>query len=281
MEPGEVGVARIGIFDSGLGGLSVWREIARLLPEHDTLYVADQANIPYGSRRAADIRRLSHGIARYAIDRGCDPVVVACNTASAAALATLRTAFVGVSFVGMEPAVKPAAATTRRRVVGILATPATFQGDLFTQTVERFAADVQVIRQVCPGLVERIESGEVEGPGMRGFLEAFLAPSLAAGADTIVLACTHYPFVSRSIEEIVGPEIRVIDAAPAVARQVGRLLAGSSSGPPGRHEFRTTGDPTQFERVASQLLQRSTPVGGVVWVGDELRDVRAPTSSSP
>jgi glutamate racemase len=265
-------VARIGIFDSGLGGLSVWREIARQLPAHDTLYVADQVNIPYGSRPAAEIRGLAHGIARFLIERGCDPIVVACNTASAAALASLRAEFPATSFVGMEPAVKPAVATTQRRVVGVLATPATFQGDLFTQTVERFAADVEVIRQVCPGLVERIESGDVDGPEVRRLLEHFLAPSLAAGADTIVLACTHYPFVRRSIEELVGSEITVIDSAPAVARQVGRLLADSQPGPPGQRDFWTTGEPSRFELVATLLLQRPTPARRVVWDGADLRD---------
>lgn len=265
-------MARIGIFDSGLGGLSVWREVARHLQGHDTLYVADQVNIPYGSRPAAEIRRLAHGIARFLIERGCDPIVVACNTASAAALASLRAAFPQTSFVGMEPAVKPAAATTQRRVVGVLATPATFQGDLFAQTVERFAADVEVIRQVCPGLVERIEMGDVETPEVRQLLESFLAPSLAAGADTIVLACTHYPFVRRSIEALVGPEITVIDAAPAVARQVGRFVGSAPGDPAVPGTFWTTGEPSRFEEVASRLLQRSTPARRAVWIDGELRD---------
>jgi len=266
------GVARIGIFDSGLGGLSVWREISRQLPGHQTLYVADQANIPYGSRPVTEIRRLAHGITRFLVERGCDPIVVACNTASAAALASLRAAFPTTSFVGMEPAVKPAAATTRRRVVGVLATPATFQGDLFAQTVERFAADVEVIRQVCPGLVERIEAGDVEGPGIRQRLGEFLAPSLAAGADTIVLACTHYPFVRRPIEDLAGPEVTVIDAAPAVARQVGRVVGSAPPTPPPAPAFWTTGEPLRFEEVASRLLQQRTLAHRAAWIADELRE---------
>ena len=264
-------MTHIGIFDSGVGGLSVWREIARLLPGHDTTYVADQVNIPYGSRPASEIRRLAHGIAGWLVERGCDPVVVACNTASAAALASLRAEFPKITFVGMEPAVKPAAATTRRRVVGVLATPATFQGELFSKTVERFAANVHVVRQICPGLVERIEAGQIDGQATRSLLQSFLEPSLEAGADTIVLACTHYPFVRHTIESLVGPEVAVIDPAPAVARQVQRVIRAADRDPAGEAVFFTTGDPVSFERVATTLLERSVRAGRAVWDGDVLR----------
>ena len=263
-------MARIGLFDSGVGGLSVWREIARLLPSHDTIYLADQENIPYGSRPASEIRRLAHGITHFLVERGCDPVVVACNTASAAALASLRARFPHTRFVGMEPAVKPAAANSRRRVVGVLATEATFQGDLFATTLERFAADVHVVRQICPGLVERIESGDLDGPETRALLSRFLQPSLAAGADTIVLACTHYPFVRRTIEALVGAEVTVIDPAPAIARQVQRVLRESHLEGSGDAIFLTTGDLEPFERVAGLVLERPLRSGRAVWREDAL-----------
>lgn len=252
---------RIGIFDSGVGGLSVWREIAALLPAADTIYVADQAHIPYGPRPMEEIAVLARSITRFLLDRGTSTVVVACNTASAASLATLRREFPNTAFVGMEPAVKPAAAETRRGVVGVLATPATFQGELFATSVERFAADVRIVQQVCPGLVERIESGDVAGPETVALLRSFLRPSLAAGADTIVLACTHYPFVRATIEALVGPDVAVIDPAPAVARQVARVTEAGPGGAPaasGDASFFTTGDVRSFERAATALL--GTPI---------------------
>src|SRR5512147_3315383 len=145
----------IGIFDSGIGGLSVWREIAKQLPHEDTIYFADQIHIPYGPRSLQEIRLFSEAITRFLLERNCKIIVVACNAASAAALKHLRATLPDVPFVGMEPAVKPAAETTRTGVVGVLATPATFQGELFASVVERFANVVQLINQVCPGLVEQ------------------------------------------------------------------------------------------------------------------------------
>jgi len=263
-------VKQIGIFDSGLGGLSVWREIVRQWRDFKTVYVADQIHIPYGPRDPAEILDFARGITRFLLAQGCDIIVVACNAASAASLATLRLDWPQVPFVGMEPAVKPAVAVSRTRVAAVLATPATLQGALFATTVERFASDVQIVRQVCPGLVEQIESGDVDGPRTRALLQEFLAPSLRAGADTIVLACTHYPFVRHTIEALAGPGITVIDPAPAVARQVGRVAgarlpaggAGADAGaesPLGssaaQHSaFYTTGQPAAFDAVASRLV---------------------------
>src|SRR5512139_868791 len=154
----------IGVFDSGIGGLSVWREIARQLPQEDTIYFADQIHIPYGPRSLEEIRAFSEAITRFLLDRDCKLIVVACNAASAAALKYLRTAFPEVPFVGMEPAVKPAAETTHTGAVGVLATPATFQGELFASVVERFANGVQLVNQICPGLVEQVEAGRLDTP---------------------------------------------------------------------------------------------------------------------
>jgi glutamate racemase len=188
----------------------------------------------------------------------------------------------------MEPAVKPAAETSHRHVAGVLATPATFQGALFATTVERFAADVRIIQQVCPGLVEQIEAGDVDGPETRRMLATFLRPSLEAGADTIVLACTHYPFVRATIESLAGAGVRVIDPAAAIARQVGRVrgaLVGEEARAPAaqtsprraevseaagasddeHHVFFTSGDPTRFDTVAQRLLGHATHARRAMW----------------
>ena len=254
----------IGIFDSGVGGLSVWREIARQLPHEDTLYFADQSHIPYGSRPMEQIRDFSESIARFLVGRGCKAIVVACNTASAAALERLRATFPDVPLVGMEPAVKPAAETTRTGVVGVLATPATFQGALFASIVERFANGVQLVNQVCPGLVEHIEAGSLDTPDIDAMLRGFLRPIIEADADTVVLACTHYPFVIEPIRRIVGPGMNVIDPSPAIARQTGRVLAERGLSAPesraGRHVFYTSGERDAFCRVMGQLVNLDAPI---------------------
>ncbi|HLF27636.1 MAG TPA: glutamate racemase [Anaerolineae bacterium] len=272
----------IGVFDSGVGGLSVWREIARQLPHEDTLYFADQIHIPYGPRSLAQLRQFSEAIARFLLERECKAIVVACNTASAAALTHLRQKFPHMLFVGMEPAVKPAAATTQTRVVGVLATPATFQGALFASVVERFANGVQLINQVCPGLVEQIEAGQIESPQTDALLRGFLQPILKANADTIVLACTHYPFVIEPIRRIAGPGVNVIDPSPAIARQLGRVLAerGLSAADTriGQHRFCTTGDRAEFARVLDWLLSAEGQIDFMVWRADRLTLAQAGAS---
>lgn len=261
----------IGIFDSGVGGLSVWREIARQLPHEDTLYFADQVHIPYGPRTLAQIRSFSEAITRFLIDAGSKLIVVACNTASAAALKHLRATFSEVPIVGMEPAVKPAARQTRTGVVGVMATPATFQGELFASVVERFANGVRLINQVCPGLVEQIEAGQLRTPETVDMLDRFLAPIRSGGADTIVLACTHYPFVIEAIRAL-APGIDVIDPAPAIARQVNRVLSerGESAAADriGRHRFMTSDDRAAFQTVLRQLVQIDADVEAVRWRDD-------------
>jgi glutamate racemase len=261
----------IGVFDSGVGGLSVWREIARQLPAEATLYFADQIHIPYGPRTLAQIRSFSEAITRYLIDQGAQLIVVACNTASAAALKHLRATFPDVPFVGMEPAVKPAAQQTRTGVVGVMATPATFQGELFASVVERFANGVRLINQVCPGLVEQIEAGRLDTPDTVTLLDRYLGPIRSGGADTIVLACTHYPFVIESIRSL-APGIEVIDPAPAIARQVKRVLSErgrlTSSEQAGQHRFITSGDRAAFQAVLHQLVQIESDVETVRWRGE-------------
>jgi glutamate racemase len=201
-------------------------------------------------------------------------IVVACNAASAAALTQLRQGFPAMSFVGMEPAVKPAAEQTLTRVVGVLATPATFQGALYASVVERFAVGVELVRSTCPGLVEQIESGDLEGPRTRAILEQALHPMLARNIDTVVLACTHYPFVIPLIQDIVGANVRVIDPAPAVARQTMHLLEKQDLRAPaggyGRSRYYTSGNPQALRSVLPLLMGEDAEVAALHWEGDSL-----------
>lgn len=252
----------IGIFDSGVGGLSVWREVADRLPHEDILYLADQAHVPYGSRSLDEVQEFAEGITRFLLEQGAKVIVVACNTASAAALYYLRQRFPDVPFVGMEPALKPAAQQTRTGVVGVLATQATFQGALFASLMERYGNDVRVLTQACPGWVEAVEAGALDVPETEALLRRYLEPLIDAGADQLVLGCTHYPFLRPMIERVVGPGVAVIDPAPAVARQTARVLAQrgleTDSGRLGHHVFYTTGDAASF----AALLRRLVPPAG-------------------
>jgi len=214
----------VGIFDSGIGGLSVWRELDRLLPAESCVYVADQAHVPYGPRPAAEILRLAEAVTAWLLAQDCKLIVVACNSASAAALQHLRRAHPDTPFVVLEPAVKPAAAQSRRRIAGALATPATLSGELYRGTVARHGHDLKIVADGCPGLVDAIESC-LDAPALQRLLDGFVAPARAAGADVMVLACTHYPLIKAQIATACGPGMTVIDPAPAVARQVARLLA--------------------------------------------------------
>ena len=247
----------IGVFDSGVGGLSVVREIRRLLPEEHVLYVADRAHCPYGVRPPAEVVTLASAISRFLIVRGAKLIVVACNTASVAALPHLRATF-SVPFVGIVPAVKPAAQLTRTGKVGVLATPGTFQGEMFTRLVREHASDVQVLPMSCPGLVELAEEGNVAGPEACQLVASYVRPLLDAGADVLVLGCTHYPFYRPLVEQIAGPSIPVLDTGMAVARQVGRVLEASQlrrmGGHGAVHYFTTEPDVTSFRQVITRLL---------------------------
>ena len=262
----------IAVFDSGVGGLSVLRAIRRQHPAEELLYLADQAHVPYGPRSLEEVRAFSEAITRYFISQGAKLVVVACNTASAAALHYLREVFPEMPFVGMEPAVKPAAEQTQSGVVGVLATPATFQGELYASVVERFANGVDVLQDTCTGLVRQIEMGNLAGDETQQILTNALEPMLEKGIDTVVLGCTHYPFVIPMIEEIVGPEVRVIDPAPAIARQVGRLLdqygMRAEGGREGEVKYLTTGEVEGFASFLKQVGMAGE-VGKVSW-GREL-----------
>jgi len=259
----------IGVFDSGVGGLSVLKAIRRELPHEAVLYLGDQAHIPYGPRSKAKIKYFGTEITRFLLEQRAKLIVVACNTASAAALHDLRDLFPEIPFVGMEPAVKPAAKTTHSGKVGVLATPTTFSGDLYASLVHRFAKDVNLYTSTCPGLVEQIEAANLDSPETLAILEAALHPMLEEGIDTVVLGCTHYPFVIPQIREITGPDVHTIDPAPAVARQTHRLLEEhdllNPSDTPGSVHFFTSGDHETFAAVLPLLLGETGLVSMVAW----------------
>lgn len=265
----------IGIFDSGVGGLSVVRELMAQLPAHPLIYLADQAHAPYGQRDLADIRGLAEEITRFLLAQGARLIVIACNTASAAALHTLRREFPDIPFVGMEPALKPAAEHTRTGHVGVIATAATFQGELFASLLDRYAGAITVHTQVCPELVPLVEAGELDSAQTRQAVTTYLTPLLAAGIDQLVLGCTHYPFLRPVIEETIGAAVTVIDPAPAVARQTGRVLTQhgwlTDSPNPAAHQFFTTGDTDRFQDALRNLLQSNTRAQRAFWTARRLR----------
>ncbi len=254
----------IGIFDSGVGGLSVLRAIHARLPNENLLYFADQARVPYGSRSLEEVRRFSEEITRFLLAKGAKIIVVACNTASAAALYWLRATFPDTPFVGMEPALKPAAEQSRSGVVGVLATPATFQGKLYTSLVARFASDKTILQDTCAGLVEEIERGALMGEKTRHVLDEALRDMLDQELDTLVLGCTHYPFVMPLIEQICGNAVLVIDPAPAVARQVEYRLvsknAKSTRHVEGNIHVYTSGDAAKLASLLPKLGFEDFPI---------------------
>lgn len=246
--------APIGVFDSGLGGLSVLREIARLLPAQAAVYVADSGHCPYGGKSAEAIIARATTITDFLLARGAGLIVVACNTATIAAVEHLRATY-SVSFVGMEPAVKPAVAATRSGVVGVLATGAALAGEKLLRLIDRHRGAVRIITQPCPGLVEQVEAGDLDGPRTRALLRRYVEPLLAAGADTLVLGCTHYPFLRPLLAEIAGPDVTLLDTGAAVARRVQSLLGAPLSSPQvaAPTQWFTSGDPAQMAAVGARL----------------------------
>jgi glutamate racemase len=249
-------LAPVGIFDSGLGGLSVAREIRALLPGEPLLYLADSAHCPYGGRPDEEIRALSIAAVGELVRRGVKAVVVACNTASGVAVEALRATY-SLPIVALEPAVKPAVAASRNRLVGVMATAATLRTERFARLVTSFANDARVIPQPCPGVVELVESGVMDSERARPVLEPLIAPLREAGVDTVVLGCTHYPLLRPVIAELFGPGVLLVDSGNAVARRLervlwdARVLAGAGS--PGGLHLLTTGDPAEVAEVAERL----------------------------
>jgi glutamate racemase len=265
--------APIGAFDSGVGGLSVLRTIRAQLPGEDIIYLADQANVPYGPRGLIEVRRLSEGVVRFLMGQGAKLIVIPCHTASAAALHSLREQYPGFPFVGMEPAVKPAVEQSKSGVVGVLATPTTFEGELYASVVERFGQGTTLLQSTCPGLVAEIEAGRANGPEAKQILRKALAPMIAQGLDTVVLGCTHYPFSFDSIREIVGENVRLIDPAPAIARRIESVLSemnAKKTAGQGTTRYLTSGDPLAMKTRIAELLNKNVEVERVVWGNGEL-----------
>jgi len=263
---------RIGIFDSGIGGLSIAAAIRQALPAERLLYFGDNAHVPYGERTAEEILAFSTGITRALLAKGCTSIVIACNTASSAALVPLRLLFPQVPIVGMEPAVKPAVEHTRTGVVGVLATRATVESKALADVVERFAHGVQVIRQACPGLARLIDEGRFDGPELEELLQGWIGPLLERGIDALVLGCTHYPLVRPAIERIAGPHVRVIEPSAAIARRMAQVLEQHgllTPGPAdGSLECWTSGEPERFHAVLEHLGLQAGPVRKGVWNQD-------------
>lgn len=247
----------IGVFDSGVGGLSVLQHIRRTLPNERLIYVADSGHVPYGDKSSSYIEQRSHNLTSFLIGQGADAIVIACNTATAAAVASLRSQF-DLPIVGMEPAVKPAVAATRSGMVGVLATIGTLESARFAALLERYGEEVEIITQGCPGLVEQVELGELSSARTRELVERYIAPLLARGADTLILGCTHYPFLAPLIRDIAGANIALVDTGAAVARQLQRRiqleLTVRAPGD-GTAQFFTSGDAAQASRIMSALWE--------------------------
>lgn len=247
----------IGVFDSGVGGLSVLHHIRRTLPNERLIYIADSGHVPYGDKSAAYIEQRSHTLTRFLIEQGADAIVIACNTATAAAVASLRKQF-SLPIIGMEPAVKPAVAATQSGVVGVLATIGTLESARFAALLERYGEEVEIVTQGCPGLVEQVERGELNSAKTRELIARYTAPLLARGADTLILGCTHYPFLAPLIREVIGSNITLVDTGAAVARQLQHRIKTElpeRTNSQASAQFFTSGDATQATRIMSLLWE--------------------------
>ena len=245
----------IGVFDSGVGGLSVLRHIRMILPDANLIYVADSAHVPYGDKTTHHIEQRAILLTRFLTGQGADAIVIACNTATAAAAATLRREF-SLPIIGMEPAVKPAVTATKSGVVGVLATVGTLKSARFSALLERYAGNIRIVTQGCPGLVEQVELGDLTGDKTRELVKRYTEPLLVRGADTLILGCTHYPFLATLIRDVAGENIALIDTGEAVARQLQhRLLAELPDSRPGNGNayFFTSGDAQTASSIMSRL----------------------------
>jgi glutamate racemase len=257
----------VGVFDSGMGGLTVLREIQRQLPTERCLYVADSRENPYGTKPVPFIQQRCDRIVDFLLENDAKIIVVACNAASVSALGHLRERY-PVKFVGTVPAVKPAAQLTKTGRIGVLATPTTVASEPLAQLIEQFTHGVTVMTQPCPGLVPLIEDGIVDGPEIEALLRTYLDTLLEAAVDVIVLGCTHYPFLREAIARLCGDGVLLVDSAEAVARQLGRVLRSEGiANPQGDSQttYFTTGDPAEVNQVLHRL---AGPIEGSVQFAD-------------
>jgi len=251
----------IGLFDSGVGGLSIWKEIQQLLPNESTIYLADSTHAPYGALSRDEIIGLSCKNTDFLIDKQCKLIVVACNTATTNAIAVLRESY-PIPFIGIEPATKPAAINTRTGKIGILATRGTLVSELFSNTSKKYGGDVTIIETIGEGLVPIIESGNLEAA--KPLLEKYLLPMVREGVDNIVLGCTHYPFLTPLIRELIPPDINIIDSGKAVAEQTKNILEKNNllneGGQEGSAVFYTHGDERVIQTFINGITQKPTTV---------------------
>jgi glutamate racemase len=249
----------IGVFDSGLGGLSVLAAIARALPQADLLYMADTAHVPYGNKPDGFIRGRVVAIGNHLVDQGCRMLVVACNTATVTAVRALRETHPDLPIVGVEPGVKPAAASSRSRRIAVLATESTARSERLARLIADHAAGVSVHVEACPGWATSVEGLHLDDPELVSDIRARVIPLIDAGADRIVLGCTHYSFLTPTLAPLVGGRAELVDVAEAVARQCVRLAANASTGN-GRLLLHATSRPEQ--------LQAALPALGLAWLGN-------------
>lgn len=266
----------VGVFDSGLGGLTVVSEMLEMMPTEQFIYIGDSGHAPYGAQSEESIRQFSEEISRFLVEQyHCRGLVIACNTATAAAADRLRSIF-PLPIIGMEPAVKPATQVTKTGRVGILATVGMLSSARFAALLTRYEGDVEFLTQPCPGLPEAVEEGKLSAPETRSLVEKYVTPLIKQGVDTLVLGCTHYPVLRPLISEIAGPDIALIDTGKAVARRAADVLEGDTSHPeplpaPDILLF-TTGDSDLFARGAGIILKQSRPpcVTRLYWNKGEL-----------
>lgn len=258
----------IGIFDSGLGGLTVWRRIKKILPNEQLIYLADSGNCPYGPKPEEEIKRLAIACTDFLIDKGCKIIVVACNTATSAAISHLREKY-AIPFVGMEPAIKPAARLSKTGSVGILATAGTLNGELYKQTQQRYANHVKIQLQIGTGLVQLVEKGETDTPEAAALLKSYLEPMLEANIDQLVLGCSHYPFFKPLLKTLTLGKVRIVEPSKAIARQTRRvlllnkLLANPKEENRLTDEFYTTGSTELMNQFLSKVLRLEAKVDAV------------------
>ena len=255
--------APIGIFDSGVGGLTVLREIRAALPAESVVYVADSANAPWGDKPPEFVRDRALKISRFLIAQGVKAIVIGSNTGTAGSAEALRSTL-KVPVVGVEPGIKPAVSATRSGVVGAIVPTAVGESDRLRSLLDRFGADVKMIIQPVPGVVEHIEAADLDGPDLRRMVEGYVRPMLDAGADVIVLGSTHYVFLKPLLHQLAGPDVQLIETGAAVARRLGQVLVEQdmrAGGDTGTERFWTSGDPETSTQVISKLLGRHVEVG--------------------
>jgi glutamate racemase len=259
-KPGILQGTPMGIFDSGVGGLSIFQEIAKLLPSESIQYFADTKHCPYGERDPLEVGKFCNAITHFLLQKGCKIIVVACNTATAMAIDSLRHDFPNTPFVGMEPAIKPAALQSHTKAVGVLATAGTFHGRLFQNTRKRFASEVRVHTAVGTGLVELVEAGRADSPETDTLLRQYLSPMLDAGIDRLVLGCTHYAFLREPIQRITGDRVKLVTPGAAVARRVRQLLQErnllADSPSTAQYEFYASGATNILSRMAGAAVSQ-------------------------